>query len=364
MAPAQLGVRVGGAGPGAAPGGGAAARGAGRAAAAADVRELSRARRPAVLRRDRAAASSCIRRSASSSTPRSSGPPAICSSWRAPARCGRSTSRAATGWRSTSRAARDVRRGPRGVPGRAVRGPARAARVEALLRPSRPRVASTRRSAASATCARRRSTSSRRGSGRCGRCSRSTSTAPPNGVAMYGGGMGELGVGRGQIQLLASLFHPDAPNDVAPPPFNAPDRRRPAVEPARGAADRRRVLRARACRWDRWRACRVSTVGGNSTHAAPAKLAARARAVCAACRARPPAPPPRAAVRARARVAALRDHLAEAGEREGRAGGAPIRGFSAIARRRRARPRRAGRGRWPAARGSTRPSRCRRRRGR
>jgi hypothetical protein len=42
-----------------------------------------------------------------------------------------------------------------------------------------------------------------------------------NGVAMYGGGMGELGVGRGQIELLASLFHPDAPNDVAPSAFNA-----------------------------------------------------------------------------------------------------------------------------------------------
>lgn len=37
---------------------------------------------------------------------------------------------------------------------------------------------------------------------------------------MYGGGMGELGVGRGQIQLLASLFHADAPNDVAPSAYN------------------------------------------------------------------------------------------------------------------------------------------------
>lgn len=36
------------------------------------------------------------------------------------------------------------------------------------------------------------------------------------GIAIYGGGQFELGVGRGQIQLLASLFHPDAPNDVAP----------------------------------------------------------------------------------------------------------------------------------------------------
>jgi L-alanine-DL-glutamate epimerase-like enolase superfamily enzyme len=44
-----------------------------------------------------------------------------------------------------------------------------------------------------------------------------------NGIAMYGGGMGELGPARRQVQLLASLFHPDAPNDVAPPPFNLPE---------------------------------------------------------------------------------------------------------------------------------------------
>jgi hypothetical protein len=40
---------------------------------------------------------------------------------------------------------------------------------------------------------------------------------------MYGGGMGELGVGRGQIQLLAALFHADAPNDVAPSAYNQDD---------------------------------------------------------------------------------------------------------------------------------------------
>jgi L-alanine-DL-glutamate epimerase-like enolase superfamily enzyme len=43
------------------------------------------------------------------------------------------------------------------------------------------------------------------------------------GIQMYGGGMGENGVGRGQIQLLASLFHPDGPNDVAPSAFNLAD---------------------------------------------------------------------------------------------------------------------------------------------
>jgi hypothetical protein len=40
------------------------------------------------------------------------------------------------------------------------------------------------------------------------------------GLIMYGGGMGELDVGRGQIQLLASLFHPDGPNDTAPSGYN------------------------------------------------------------------------------------------------------------------------------------------------
>ena len=40
---------------------------------------------------------------------------------------------------------------------------------------------------------------------------------------MYGGGMGELGVGRGQIELLAALFHADAPNDVAPSAYNFDD---------------------------------------------------------------------------------------------------------------------------------------------
>jgi hypothetical protein len=47
-----------------------------------------------------------------------------------------------------------------------------------------------------------------------------------NGVGAYGGGQLELGVGRGQIQYLASVFHPDTPNDTAPTPYNeieAPD---------------------------------------------------------------------------------------------------------------------------------------------
>jgi hypothetical protein len=40
------------------------------------------------------------------------------------------------------------------------------------------------------------------------------------GIAVYGGGQFELGPGRAQIQHLASLFHPDAPNDVAPKEYN------------------------------------------------------------------------------------------------------------------------------------------------
>ena len=56
------------------------------------------------------------------------------------------------------------------------------------------------------------------------------------GRPMYGGGMGELGVGRGQIELLAALFHADAPNDVAPSAYNQDDP--PACLPASPLAPR------------------------------------------------------------------------------------------------------------------------------
>jgi hypothetical protein len=42
-------------------------------------------------------------------------------------------------------------------------------------------------------------------------------------IGAYGGGQFELGPGRGQIQYLASLFHPDTPNDVAPGAYNFPE---------------------------------------------------------------------------------------------------------------------------------------------
>jgi hypothetical protein len=41
-----------------------------------------------------------------------------------------------------------------------------------------------------------------------------------HGIGAYAGGMFELGPGRGQLQYLASLFHPDGPNDLAPVEYN------------------------------------------------------------------------------------------------------------------------------------------------
>jgi hypothetical protein len=42
-------------------------------------------------------------------------------------------------------------------------------------------------------------------------------------MGAYGGGQFELGVGRGQIQYLAGMFHADAPNDIAPAGYDALD---------------------------------------------------------------------------------------------------------------------------------------------
>lgn len=42
-------------------------------------------------------------------------------------------------------------------------------------------------------------------------------------IQMYGGGQFELGIGREHIHAIASLFYPDAPNDVAPMAYNDPD---------------------------------------------------------------------------------------------------------------------------------------------
>lgn len=47
--------------------------------------------------------------------------------------------------------------------------------------------------------------------------------AAANDIRLYGGGQFELSVGREQVQALASLLYPDAPNDVAPGGYNDPD---------------------------------------------------------------------------------------------------------------------------------------------
>ena len=58
------------------------------------------------------------------------------------------------------------------------------------------------------------------------------------GIGAYGGGQWELGPGRGHIQLLAALFHPGTPNDVAPREFN--------LEPRPGLPGSPLVVEARA----------------------------------------------------------------------------------------------------------------------
>jgi hypothetical protein len=75
-----------------------------------------------------------------------------------------------------------------------------------------------------------------------------------NGIEGYGGGMFEQGPGRGQLQYLAALFHPDAPNDTAPAEYNLQsppaDLRRSPLTPEPhpvgfrwGSYDRRRTIR-------------------------------------------------------------------------------------------------------------------------
>src|SRR3954452_3628722 len=78
-----------------------------------------------------------------------------------------------------------------------------------------------------------------------------------HGIGAYAGGMFEQGPGRGQLQYLASLFHPDGPNDLAPVEYNlelpAGDRPRSPLAPAPhrtgfrwGSYDSRPSVRARS----------------------------------------------------------------------------------------------------------------------
>ena len=105
--------------------------------------------------------------------------------------------------------------------------------------------------------------------------------AEREGVSVYGGGQTELGVGRDHIQYLASIFHPDTPNDTAPGAYNEPELRDGLPhEPARAAhrghrlpprrvavprprrADARREIRSRPQRPDRARVRRLAAVPG------------------------------------------------------------------------------------------------------
>jgi hypothetical protein len=66
------------------------------------------------------------------------------------------------------------------------------------------------------------------------------------GIGAYGGGQSELGEGRGQIQYLASIFHPDTPNDVAPSGYNDPAQ---ATKPGLATSPLQPALDATGFRW-------------------------------------------------------------------------------------------------------------------
>ena len=57
-------------------------------------------------------------------------------------------------------------------------------------------------------------------------------------MELYGGGQFELGVGRDQIEALASLFYPDGPNDVAPREYHGEAHAGRAAQPAANRSSR------------------------------------------------------------------------------------------------------------------------------
>jgi L-alanine-DL-glutamate epimerase-like enolase superfamily enzyme len=68
-----------------------------------------------------------------------------------------------------------------------------------------------------------------------------------NGIGAYGGGQWELGPGRGQIQYLASVFHPDTPNDTAPSGYNTA-----GTEPGLPASPLEPAPSETGFRWGEW----------------------------------------------------------------------------------------------------------------
>ena len=67
------------------------------------------------------------------------------------------------------------------------------------------------------------------------------------GIGAYGGGQTGLGPGRGQIQYLASIFHPDTPNDVAPGGYNEPEK---ATSPGLPSSPLQPSIAATGFRWE------------------------------------------------------------------------------------------------------------------
>lgn len=71
------------------------------------------------------------------------------------------------------------------------------------------------------------------------------------GIGMYGGGQTELGVGRQHLHALASLFYPDAPNDVAPRAYNDPEPRAGLPTSPLSPPERPRGLEWKHADWER-----------------------------------------------------------------------------------------------------------------
>ena len=104
------------------------------------------------------------------------------------------------------------------------------------------------------------------------------------GIGAYGGGQFELGVGRGQIQALASLFHADAPNDIAPGVYNLPDP--PAELPRSPLAPR---LVDPGFGWARWASSAGRDHGGRAERAAAPRASRPSRPRAGRTRSRPAA---------------------------------------------------------------------------
>ena len=172
--------------------------------------------------------SSATRRSASSSTRRANGTRRWSASSARPARSTPSTSRAPTRALPVDQPGDPAlyRMVAEGFPTAWIEDPDLTEETDPVLEPaSRPDHLGRadplgRRHHRARRSRRRPSTSSRRASAASSASSTATTTAPSSGIAIYGGGQWELGPGRGQIQHLASLFHPSTPNDVAPAAFN------------------------------------------------------------------------------------------------------------------------------------------------